>query len=169
MSTLKFLFVPGSFTLPTTFDPAISSLATHNISARALHLPSVGLSPNAGKQGTPPSMYDDADFIAAEVQNELDDGHDVVLLAHSYGGVPATESLKGLGKTQRENQGKKGGVVRLGYISALVPRLGIAAGELMVGVPDDRNLMKALGIDENAGCTQTRSLHVLHYYSQTYL
>ncbi|KAF2627263.1 alpha/beta-hydrolase [Macroventuria anomochaeta] len=143
------LFIPGSFTLPTAFDPIITALSTHNISARALHLPSIGLAPNTGRSGPPPSMYSDASFIAAEVQKEIDQGRDVTLIAHSYGGVPATESLKGLGKSEREAQAKKGGVVRLGYISALVPRVGVAAGEVMAGVPEESNLTGALGVDEN--------------------
>lgn len=39
-------------------------------------------------------------------------------------GTPSTESLKGITKKEREQQGKKGGVVRMAYLTALAPRLG---------------------------------------------
>lgn len=120
--------VPGSFTLPAAFDPIMNSLAARRISAHALHLPSIGLSPNTGRPGTPPPMYDDIASIASEVQKEADRGHDVTLVAHSYGVIPATESLESLSKLERNKQGKNGGVVRLAYIAALVREVGVAAG-----------------------------------------
>lgn len=46
-------------------------------------------------------------------------------------GVPATESLKGVTKKEREQQGKAGGVVRIGYLTALVPRLGETAFQVL--------------------------------------
>lgn len=141
------LFVPGSFTLPVAFDSIVNALAAQNISARVLHLPSIGLSPDTGRPGTPPSAYDDAAFIASEVQKEADEGYDVTLVAHSYGGIPATESLEGLSKSERETEGKRGGVVRIAYIAALVPQVGVSAGEMMAGVPEEKNLTTALGVD----------------------
>jgi hypothetical protein len=73
-------------------------------------------------------MADDAASIAAEIEKEADAGKDVIVVAHSYGGVPASQSVKDLVKSKREAQGKKGGVVRLAYMTALVPAEGGAAG-----------------------------------------
>jgi hypothetical protein len=54
-------------------------------------------------------------------------------------GCPATESLKGVTKKEREQQGKMGGVVRIAYLSAVVPRLGNSSsqtlGELAGALP----------------------------------
>ena len=55
------------------------------------------------------------------------EGKDVILISHSYSGVPMTESSKGLGKKEREAKGLKGGIVRLGYMTALVRGLGMSA------------------------------------------
>ena len=55
-----------------------------------------------------------------------------------YIGVPCTESLKGVTKKEREQQGKKGGVVRMAYLTALAPRLGESGAQTLgdtVGVP----------------------------------
>lgn len=76
-------------------------------------------------------MYDDAALIASEVEKFADQGKDVVILAHSYGGVPMTESVKGLSKKERAAAGKKGGIVRLGYMTALVPEVGLALSTML--------------------------------------
>ena len=51
------------------------------------------------------------------VENEA---KDIVILMHSYGGVPGSGAAKGLSKGQRKGQSKKGGVVGLIYISGFV-------------------------------------------------
>ncbi|KAL3958139.1 hypothetical protein ACCO45_008717 [Purpureocillium lilacinum] len=60
---------------------------------------------------------------------------DVVLVAHSYGGIPATESTKGLSKVERQRQGKSGGLVRLAYISCLI--LPVGESDASVIMPDN--------------------------------
>jgi hypothetical protein len=54
-------------------------------------------------------MFDDATFIAKETEKLADHGKDMILVVHSYGGVPITESAKGLGKQERQEARKKGG------------------------------------------------------------
>jgi hypothetical protein len=39
-------------------------------------------------------------------------------------GVPATQSLENITKAARAAQGKKGGVIRVAYLTALAPKLG---------------------------------------------
>lgn len=91
------------------------------------------------KPGPPPSMYDDAAHIHAVVSGLADEGRDVVIVAHSYGGTPVSESLKGLSKTDRQKNEKQGGVVRVGYIAALVPAVGSSGGSMIegAGMPAD--------------------------------
>jgi len=64
----------------------------------------------------------------------------VVIIAHSYGGVPASESLKGLSKIERAKEGKSGGVVRIGYLTALVPGVGVSAAGLLAEVPKEQKI-----------------------------
>ena len=85
-------------------------------------------------------MYADAAFIAQEIEKLADEGKDVILIGHSSGGVPLSESTKGLGKEEREKEGKKGGVVRLGYLTALVPPVGTSAAGVLAGVPEEFRL-----------------------------
>lgn len=81
---------------------------------------------SAGKRDPKPAatMEEDAEAIQAAVENVSDEGYDVLLMAHSYGGIPATQSIKGLTKKDRAAQGKPGGIIRVLYTTAIVPALG---------------------------------------------
>lgn len=135
------VLVPGAFGVPSFYSSIIDPIAASGQDIRALHLPSV----SSSGDGVPGTMYDDAAFIAKEVEKLADEGRHVVLIPHSYGGVPATESTKGLSKEERKKQGKKGGVVRLAYMTCIVPAVGGSAGSTMASVPEEYNLH--LGID----------------------
>ena len=124
------LIVPGGFTLPELYSDVITHVASEGYSVQALHLPSVGY-----KTNVPGTMQDDAAFIASEVSKHANDGKDVVLIAHSYGGLPATESTKGLSKVDRQRQGNSGGLVRLAYISCII--LPVGESDASVIMPDN--------------------------------
>lgn len=129
------LIITGSFGLPEFYDNVVDAVAAKGYEIRALHSPSV--SRNDGPRGDPPTMYDDAACIAKETEKLTDEGKDVILLPHSYGGVPATESTKGLGKEERQKQGKKGGIVRLAYMTCLVPAVGVPAAGVLENVAEE--------------------------------
>lgn len=82
-------------------------------------------------------MDDDAAFIAKEVERLADQGKDVVLMGHSYGGIPVTESTKGLSREERERDGKKGGIVRLAYVTAVVPAVGQNCGDVLANLSEE--------------------------------
>jgi len=132
MSKPSILLIPGSFSLPEFYDTVVDPVAAKGYEIKALHLPSVGSKPGPTEK-EPPSMYEDAALIAAEVTKLADLGKDVILIAHSYGGVPATESVKGLGKEERQKEGKKGGIVRLAYLTAIVPPVGSPSADVLSG------------------------------------
>lgn len=115
----------GSFSLPEFYDRMFDPLRAKGYS---ISVPMLRTVKRLGTDvGPPPSMYDDAELIASEARKFADEGKDVVIFGHSYGGTPASEAVKGLSKAEREKEGKKGGVVRLGFITCLVPDVGAAA------------------------------------------
>lgn len=125
MSLPTLILIPGAYTPSLIYDSFLPHLRAHNIEVYALPLQTVGRRPLPA-----PHMYDDADFIAAEVRKLVDVGKRVVLLGHSYGGVPISQCTKGLSLKERRAEGKEGGIVRLVYLTALVPRPGeTASGE----------------------------------------
>ena len=93
-------------------------------------------------------MADDAAFLAGEIAKLADAGARVVVISHSYGGIPATECVKGLSVKERRAEGKEGGVVRLGYMTALVPEVGQAAQDVLNSTP--RETRQAMTLDVRA-------------------
>ncbi|KKZ58991.1 hypothetical protein EMCG_00856 [[Emmonsia] crescens] len=49
-------------------------------------------------------------------------GHEILVVAHSYGGILSTEAIDGLSKKEREAQGHPGGVVAILFVSACLPK-----------------------------------------------
>ncbi|KAI0398477.1 alpha/beta-hydrolase [Xylariaceae sp. FL0594] len=131
-----FLLVTGSFALPSMYDSLVEAMKERGYELKAVHLPTVGVAPGKGRDVTPPpTMYDDAAAIAKEVQTLADAGREVILVAHSYGGIPATESTKGLSVQERKKAGKKGGLVRLAYKTVVLTTPGHTAAEVLAQMP----------------------------------
>ncbi|KAJ4183664.1 hypothetical protein NW755_009698 [Fusarium falciforme] len=140
------LIVPGASGLPEFYDPFVEAVIARGYDIEALHIPSVGLVTGA-REGPLPTMYDDAEFIAKHVHELADSGNDVILITHSYGGTPATESVKGLAKNERQRQGLKGGIIGIAYMTSLVPNVGGSAGTVKAAFPSEEKVPMA--IDEN--------------------
>jgi len=132
-----FLLVTGSFAPPRLYDNLVEAMKEKGYELKAIHLPTVGLGPGQGRDTPPPTMYDDAVHIAKEIEALADAGREVILIAHSYGGIPATESTKGLSVTERQKAGKKGGLVRLAYKTVLLTTPGHAAYEVLSDMPQE--------------------------------
>ncbi|KAI1762507.1 alpha/beta-hydrolase [Hypoxylon sp. FL1150] len=139
MPTPSILFIPGSFAPAEFYDNIVNAVTAKGHEMKALHYPSIGLKTGPQREG-PPTMYDDAAFIANEISRLSDDGKEVMLVAHSYGGIPATESLRGLTKDERQKQGKPGGVVRVAYMTVLLPAVGSSAADMLGNTPDENRV-----------------------------
>jgi len=137
MAKPTILLIPGSFALPNFYDEVYEPIRAKGYDIRGLHKPSVGLSAGEPRPGPPPTMYDDAAYIAGEAEKLADEGKDVILVPHSYGGVPTSQSTKGLSKEERQKDGKKGGVVEIAYMTCLVPEVGRSAKDVLMMVPPE--------------------------------
>ena len=140
MAKPSIILVPGSFSLPEFYDTVFEPVRAKGYDIRGLHKPTVGLSAGKPRPGAPPTMYDDADYIAGEIGKLADEGKDVVVVAHSYGGVPTSQSTKGLGKEERQKAGKKGGIVNIAYMTCLVPELGKSSVDVLRVVPEENRI-----------------------------
>lgn len=118
MSTEKptILLIPGAWHKAGAFEAVIGILRTQGYPAAITALLSAG-----GPAST--TVADDAEHIRQAYLNDLvAQGKDVVMVMHSYGGIPGTESIKGLARKDLAAQGKQGGVVALLYVAAfLIP------------------------------------------------
>ncbi|KAJ4344068.1 hypothetical protein N0V95_006401 [Ascochyta clinopodiicola] len=112
------VLVPGSFSAAGAYASFIALLRAQNLTALAIQLPST----QKRHPQPPATLQDDAAHVRGVVEQLIAEGEgtEVVVLAHSYGGSVVSEAVAGLGI----KAGKKGGVRRLVFLSATVPRVG---------------------------------------------
>ncbi|KAF7328556.1 Alpha/beta-hydrolase [Mycena venus] len=98
------IIIPGAFSPLAMYDPVIASLQAHGYTVHGVELESVG--GRAKGHAAPAGMYDDAAKAAALAARLADEGAEVVLVAHSYGGVVASEAAKGLARELVPREGE---------------------------------------------------------------
>lgn len=82
------LFVPGAWHLPTCYDKIIAILEKrHGFECDSITLPSTTGSPEA-------TFKDDLDTARNAITKHISRGQDVVVIAHSYGGMVANSAIK---------------------------------------------------------------------------
>lgn len=113
-SNTTFILVPGAWHPASALEPIMGPLraAGHNVTGIDLAC-----------YGAEPPLNDfkpDVSLVRNAIEEAADNGQDVVVFMHSYGGVVGTEACRGLGKEERKASGKKGGVVRLIYCTAFL-------------------------------------------------
>ena len=90
------LLTPGGWHSPRVYDLAVRALEAHNYPALSILLHSVGASP------PDPSIDNDVAAIRQNLTKLVEqEGKDVVLVSHSYSGVPISEAPRGLTKPER--------------------------------------------------------------------
>ncbi|NUP47580.1 MAG: alpha/beta hydrolase [Catenulispora sp.] len=112
--TTTFVLVPGAWHRPSTFDLLRAELQRLARPSVAVKLPTTGPDPRGG-------LAEDAAAVRAAI--EAVDGP-VVVLAHSYGGIPATQGAAGLPNVEH-----------LIYLAAYVPDVGESMFTIH-GIPD---------------------------------
>ncbi|KAF5670026.1 hypothetical protein FHETE_4709 [Fusarium heterosporum] len=148
MSSPTVVIVPGSFAPPKHYRLFTESLERHDIDSRVIETPSVGR-----RDPLPPqTMSDDAAAVEKVVTELLDEGKEVVLMTHSYGGIPGTQSLGKLSRKARKAQEKEGGIDIIIYLASVVLQPGVcnmdAFGAAMpdfVTIDDDYMSLKPEG------------------------
>jgi pimeloyl-ACP methyl ester carboxylesterase len=113
---------PGAFCPPVLYEDVASVLRSSGYEVHIVSHRSIGT-----PYSPPPTMYDDAAQIHDLLVSLADQGKEVVLVMHSYGGMPGTEAVKGVSILERKAQGKPGGVSHLLYVAALIAEVGMAA------------------------------------------
>lgn len=124
------VFIPGAWHSPEYFSGVISALQGQGYSCVTVSLPSVG------QPGASATVADDAVAIQKVTSKIADEGKEMIIAMHSYGGIPGTESAKGLVKADREKEGKQGGIVGLVYLAAFLLPEGASLVSFLGGLPD---------------------------------
>ena len=128
-----FVLVPGAWHSPVHYSLLTSFLNAEGYDIVSQRLPGVD-SPNPKNI----SVQTDADFIRSqEIMPLLNQGKEVVLIACSYGGSPGAAAAKGLSKAERKTTGKKGGLIGLIFIAALLAEEGLSLKQAVGGQFND--------------------------------
>ncbi|TGO57077.1 hypothetical protein BOTNAR_0209g00060 [Botryotinia narcissicola] len=111
MAKPTIVMVPGAWHKPLIYSEVAQSLEKHGYPTVSLALPSAGAEP---------SHQDfNGDVVSA--------GKEVVLVVHSYTGLPGGEAPKGLSKKDQEAKGLKGGLIRYVVINGFATPPGFQA------------------------------------------
>ncbi|MEH1166258.1 alpha/beta hydrolase [Micromonospora sp. CPCC 205539] len=125
MST--FVLVPGAWHLPSSFDLLRGELDARGHASLAVKLPTTGPDPRGG-------LREDATAIRTAITAV--DGP-VLVVAHSYGGIPATEAAAGLPNVEH-----------LIYVAAYVPDVNESMFTIHgIPDPDDSDGLFPIGSD----------------------
>lgn len=121
-------FIHGSWHSPKHFKPVRDLFESEGYPTECPCLPTFDAKP-------PISLPDDAKCIRSELNKLIEEqGKDVIVTMHSYGGVVGTEAVhESLGRKFRESKNLPGGVVHLVYICAFVLPLGSSLGSALGG------------------------------------
>ncbi|KAI1162206.1 Alpha/beta hydrolase fold-1 [Nemania serpens] len=117
------VFCPGAWCDPGYFRFTIDILTKAGYTCLTVSLPSVGseLRPKDAPKITQ-GLQTDANAVRDVVIPQLDAGHDVVAVCHSYGGVVTSEAVKGLDRSSRGPN--TGAVIHLVYVAAIILDVG---------------------------------------------
>ncbi|KAL8726562.1 MAG: hypothetical protein Q9181_005999 [Wetmoreana brouardii] len=122
------IIVPGAWHQPSAYEKFVTCLKSEGYMVTCISLPSC----NANEPLTV-SCSTDAAAVRTHILSLLDNkGRDVILVCHSYGGIPGAGAATGLSKRARVQEGKKTGVLGLVYVCGFV-------------VPETSSLLETIG------------------------
>lgn len=126
VSVPTIVLVPGAWCTPIVYDALRATLTSRDLPSTAIAHPSIGAEPPSK------TLTDDVAHLRSELVSMINKGKDIILVLHSYGGVVGSGAVEGLGKAERAQQGKQGGVVMVVYMSAFA-------------IPKGKSLLDMLG------------------------
>ncbi|KAG4034364.1 hypothetical protein MFRU_003g03330 [Monilinia fructicola] len=120
MSRPTFVCVPGFCHTSDIFEPLKTLLEHYGYPVLPVQLPSVLV--NGSHASNDPAQ--DTVAIRSLVSHLVEAGQDVIVILHSYAGVPGGDALQGLGKDERVQSGRRGGVLRIIFVMAWIVQEG---------------------------------------------
>ena len=145
------LIVPGACHTPHHYAHLALRLNTSGYTVDCVEL----------ETSSPDKYTEDVSIIRNAIESHVDADRDVVVVMHSYGGLPGTEACVGLGKTE----GRTAGVVKLVYMTAYMFLEGGRLADLDHSVypicmkPDDEVCFSFLSL------SFPPSFLLIHFYS----
>ncbi|KAI2792391.1 hypothetical protein POX_b02428 [Penicillium oxalicum] len=118
MAKPTIILAPGAWCPPKIFGGISQKLTEHGYTCHTVCFPSVD------RASTVEDLQPDIAAVRSLVQPEVEAGREVVVVSHSWSGLPVNSALDGLERGEREKEGQNGGVVKLVFIAAFIPQMG---------------------------------------------
>ena len=143
-STPTVLLVHGAWHSPSIhYEKLVKGLGLAGFSVEAPKLPTI----NGDKPPTK-TLWDDVSFVQQKARAFVESGRNVLVLAHSYGGIVATNAFtEELSYKKRHQEGSSGGIVQLVYLCAFMPQIGESVSTIFT----DSGAVLEFNVDEQ-GC-----------------
>ncbi|PVI00211.1 alpha/beta-hydrolase [Periconia macrospinosa] len=116
MSTATIMIIPAAWHVPEHYASLETHLRSQNLEVFTERLPSMSIRVSRSSQ----SPSKDAAYIRDKLRPSVNAGKDVILLMHSYGGLPGALAAKGFTKSERVANGREGGVIGLIFMCAYI-------------------------------------------------
>ena len=107
------VLVPGGFQTPWHYEKLL-----HNLQALGFETHCPQLPTSSGR--TDATLSDDVATIRRELDPLVSAGRRVILVAHSFGGIPTSNATRGYSLRERRAEGLPGGVVHVVYMCAFM-------------------------------------------------
>ena len=128
-SNLSFLIVTGAFHQPEMYEKTVTLLKKAGYSSVVPSLPSCD-----AQDPHKVNCLTDAEAVRKHIVHSIEtDEKDIVIVCHSYGGIPGGGAAYGLSKIARAKEGKKGGVIGLIYVSGFIAQEKTSLLQIMGG------------------------------------
>ncbi|KAF2800541.1 alpha/beta-hydrolase [Melanomma pulvis-pyrius CBS 109.77] len=144
---------PGAWAAKQFFDPVMSAFEAKGYPT----VWDISSYPEHDPASFPPENLDAKHLRERVLTPLVEQGKDVVLFMHSYGGIYGPSAVEGLSKKERTSNGLKGGLIALLWTAAFVARKGTSAMAAM-GI-DPNNLPEWIDHDETTNWVVIRKTH----------
>ncbi|RAH69446.1 alpha/beta hydrolase [Aspergillus aculeatinus CBS 121060] len=127
MNSPVIVFSLGAWITPPFFHALRAQLQDLGFASKCPAHPSIGAEPPSK------TLSDDVASLRRLLTNLADGENEIVVVAHSYDGVVASNAVDGLSKTTRAQSGQAGGVVQVIYLAAFALDRGQSLLEMLGG------------------------------------
>ncbi|TKA30421.1 hypothetical protein B0A50_02648 [Salinomyces thailandicus] len=140
------ILVPGSWHTGVDYFSLTTRLQQAGYDVHALDMPSTSGSTSQD------IWKDDVAYIRSIIVRLCDAAQEVVVVMHSRGGQVGGDAVENLGKSQRTEEGKSGGVIRMLYICAFALAEGVTLFDATKDPPswihfyDERSMMMPMTV-----------------------
>ena len=124
------VFAPGAWHTPSYFDQIRHLAHSEGYPSSIVSFPTYCGASN------PPLSNNEADVVSIRtvVCPLVESGKEVILIMHSYAGIPGCSALKGLSRMERMTEAKEGGVTGLLFVAALLSPVGVPYVKWLEGI-----------------------------------